>query len=341
MEAIIREQQINAEQPTNTVQTEYLYYDPMFVPTKFGMNNIGAICWCNSLIQLMLGLSSVNRTLLQCENDLKDNPFACEYIKVLKATLPNSPDYPQPDTKQLVSASAAILGGFLARLKQLGRNLNIGAGQECVDEAFTLFIDMLGCSQVEKLFSNVYELIITCKTCQKRVSSVRDKSYRIQLFTNVRLEDQEKFCRFLKIHPSECDYYKCDECGEAMTKFFRAEKLKMLREVVVIIFNKFQMKDNRWFPAELSFRALGDKPPLKYKLVGKIEHSGNRFGGHYWAQSLRDGSWYRLNDTSVSPGDPTPTPGTFMVAYHIVDPEESEAGVDSLISNFDTLRLGV
>jgi ubiquitin C-terminal hydrolase len=87
----------------------------------------------------------------------------------------------------------------------------------------------------------------------------------------------------LKIHPSEHDYYKCDECGERMVKFYRAERLKMLREIVVIIFNKFQSKENRWFPQELSFKAKDGKPSLKYKLVGKIEHSGNASSGHYWA----------------------------------------------------------
>jgi len=320
MEAIIKEQQQGTEHPTGQQTADYLYYNSSFVPTKFGMNNVGAICWCNSMIQLMLSLPSVNQTLLECEEELKDNAFASEYIKVLRATLPNSPELPPVDTSRLAAASAAILGGFLTRVRTECKNLNISSSQECADEAFTLFIDMLGCPRVEKLFSNVYELIITCKTCQKRVSSVRDKSYRIQLFTNVHLEDQEKFCRFLKIHPSECDYYKCEKCGEIMSKFFRAEKLKMLREVVVIIFNKFQMKDNRWFPQELIFRARDNKPPLKYKLVSIIEHSGTRFGGHYWVQSFRDGSWCRLNDSSVTLGDPNPTSATFMIAYHLVEP---------------------
>lgn len=302
---------------------EYCYYDPKFVPTKFGMNNIGAICWCNSIIQLMLGLPSVNRVLLECEEELRDNVFACEYIKVLKATLPNSSDYPPVDTTALASASASILGAFMTQLKLRGFNLNMGVSQECVDEAFTLFIDMFGCPRLERLFSNVYELIINCTGCQKKVSSIRDKSYRIQLFTNVQLINQEKFCTFLRIHPSECDFYKC-ECGEKMAKFYRAERLKMLREVVVIIFNKFQNKDNRWFPQELIFNARNGRPPLKYRIAGKVEHSGSRFGGHYWAQSLRDDKWYRLNDSSVTDGESQPNASTFMVAYHIVDPDVTD-----------------
>lgn len=125
----------------------------------------------------------------------------------------------------------------------------------------------------------------------------------------------------MRIHPSECEYFKCD-CGEKMVKFYRAEKLKMLREVVVIIFNKFQMKDNRWFPQELTFGAKGGST-LNYRLVGKIEHSGTRFGGHYWAQSFRGKSWTRLNDSGVTVGNSAHSSDTFMVAYHIVDPLEA------------------
>lgn len=319
----------------NKVVGEYIYYDSTFVPTKFGMNNTGAICWCNSIIQLMLGLPSMNRVILECEEELRDNMFAREYIKLLKNILPNSPEFPPINTAQLAGSSAAILAAFMHQLRVRDFKLNMGFNQECVDEAFTLFIDMFGCTRLERLFSNVYELGVTCTGCKKKVSAVRDKSYRIQLFTSVKLADPETFCSFLKIHPSECDYFKCegiDGCGTIMTKFFRAERLKMLREIVVIIFNKFQTKDNRWFPQELRFRAKEHKPDLVYHLCGKIEHSGNRFGGHYWAQSLREGEWYRLNDTSVSRGEPEPSASTFMVAYHLVPPVENipNAGVDVL-----------
>ncbi|SIP85975.1 Ubiquitin carboxyl terminal hydrolase [Pacmanvirus A23] len=297
---------------------EYQYYVKEFIPDEFGLHNTGAICWFNSLLQMMLGLPSVNRTLLECEQSLTKNVFAQEYIKLLKASLTNQ----QIDKSTLAAASHSILRGFISQLKQKNMSFNIGYNQECADEAFTLFIDLLDCPQVEKLFSNVYELIIKCKHCQQDVSSIRDKSYRIQLFTRVKLESQEKFCTYLKIHPSECDYYKCEKCGETMTKFNRAERLRVLREVVVIVFDKFHTKDNRWFPQELQFNAAGGKSPLKYKIVGKIEHSGTMNGGHYWAHSLRGDNWQCLNDTSVRPGSSNPTPSTFMVAYHLVSPDE-------------------
>lgn len=311
----------------NTQVQDYYYYDPAYVPIKFGMQNTGAICWFNSLLQMMLGLPALNRTLLECESELKSNPFATEYIKVLKASgvggsegSQSSLSHKNPlNSASLLPASAAILGALLIRTRQKGIRMNMGVGQECADEGFITFIEMLDCPQVERLFSNVYELIIECKGCKKKVSSIRDKSVRIQMFTQVPLETKEKFCTYLRIHPSEHDYFKCD-CGHLMTKFYRAEKLKMLREIVVIMFNKFITKDVRWFPQELIFKGR-DNRDLNYRLVGKIEHSGTRLSGHYWAHSFRDGEWVCLNDSGVSAGNSAPSANTFMVCYHLVRPD--------------------
>jgi len=301
---------------TKKEDDEYYYYDPELVPVPFGLNNIGAICWFNSLLQVMLGLPSVNRTLLENKKELTGNVFASEYIHLLESILPNNPDVDIVDVDTLMPASAAILRAFQIQLKKMGKSHIIGDGQECTDEGFTLFIEALNCPAVERLFSNAYELSITCTGCGKKVSTIRDKSFRIQMFTPVMLKTEADFCKWIIVHPSEVDRFKCD-CGTVMTKFFRTEKLKMLREVVIVIFNKFQSKENRWYPKTLEFPAK-NKTKLRYRMVGKVEHAGTRFGGHYWAHSLRDGDFKRLNDSSVGIGNNEPTSETFMVAYHLV-----------------------
>jgi uncharacterized UBP type Zn finger protein len=291
---------------------QYYYYDPALAPEGFGLNNTGSICWFNSLLQMLLGLPALNRTILECETELSSNKLAKEYIKLLKATTGGSTGQ-QTDT---AGASATILEAFILRARQLKIRVNMGAGQECADEGFVTFIELLKCKQVDRVFSNVYELIIDCTGCKRQVSTVRDEAFRIQLFTQVPLETKDLFCTFLRVHPSEVDYYRCD-CGSTMTKFFRTEKLKMLREIVVIVFNKFITKEVRWFPQQLTFKSR-EGPNLEYELVSKIEHAGTRMSGHYWAHSLRNGKWLCFNDSSVSAGSPYPSANTFLVAYHLV-----------------------
>lgn len=304
---------------TNDVP-EYIYYDPIFVPGAFGFNNTGAICWGNSMIQFMLGMSSINQILLEQENNLAGNPFATEYIKLLKQIAPNTSEgcrVDMIDPSTLAAASSRILVAMIKRMQVKGFKLNMGLGEECADEAFTMFVDMLGCHRVERLLTNIYEMSIRCSTCKKVVSATRDKMYRVPMFTPVRIVTEEVFSAWIRNHPSPHDCFKC-ECGAVMLNFNRQERLKKISEVLVIIFNKFQEKGKRWFPQRVSFPSTTG-PNLNYELVGKIEHSGSMNGGHYWAQTFRDDAWTCLNDNATpSIGSSEPTANTFMIAYHLV-----------------------
>ncbi len=301
--------------------SDYVYYDTEYVPDPFGLNNTGVICWLNSLLQVLLSCSALNKVLLECEAEFKGNEFAREYIRLVRAIVPNRPEDEPIDPAKFGHASANILNAFMKQLRSKNLAFAIGASQECADEAFTLFVDLFDHPKVSKLFSNVYELSITCKNCGDVVSSMRDKTYKINLFCQKKLDTQDIFCQYIRVHPSELDYYKCEKCEQVMTRSHRIEKLKMLREIVVITFNKFHSKDNRWFPESLVFNAKGGGA-LHYRLIGQIEHGGNMYSGHYYANALRGNKFKRFNDSFVGDAATGPTPLTYMVVYHIVDAEE-------------------
>lgn len=300
---------------------KYEYYDPAYVPGLFGFNNTGAICWMNSLLQFLLGLPSINKVLLENEDSLAGNVLASRYIRFLKQILPNDNrgiKSDELDPSMLANASSEILTAFLQRLKTKKINIKMGTSEECANEGFVLFIDMLGCPKVEKLLLTRYEISFECPQCHKDMFRAVDKSYQIEMFTRVRIETETDFTNWLKIHPEEGDTYRCESCGHCVGKFNKQKQLKRMSEIVIIVFNKYQEKDKRWFPQHLEFPMIGGGL-LEYKLVGKIEHSGTMHGGHYWAQSFRDDDWAKLNDNSLpSLGNSQPTPETYMIAYHLM-----------------------
>lgn len=295
--------------------SDYKLYNRNYIPPPFGLYNTGVICWFNSILQVLLSCTSLNETLLERENEFTNNEFAFEYIRLVRALVPAIPDK-TINTERLMSASTNILKGMMRQMEKKGIKFKFGSSQECADEAFTLIIDLFDNPYVSRLFSNVYELTIKCQFCSKNVSQIRDKSYKINLFNERILDSAEMFSTYIRIHPSELDYYKCEFCKQVMIKTHRIEKLKMLREIVVITFNKFYSKSERWFPETLEF-ASKNGSVLRYGIVGQIEHGGTMNGGHYYSIAMRD-NVYRFNDSSVSNSRFLPTPLTYMVVYHLL-----------------------
>ncbi len=288
----------------------YVLYEPEFIPPGFGLQNTGAICWFNSLLQMMLGLPGLNQVLLDNEESLSQNKFASEYIKILRAAFATT-----ITPAQLARAGSALLGTMMITAREKNISMNFTGGQECADEGLVKFVELIDCEQVTKLFRNVYELIIECPACSKTVSTIRDKSIRISLATKIKFKNEKTFCDFIRAHPSPVDWYNCD-CGHKMLNFNRREKLRSLGEIVIIMLDKFDEKIINWFPSQLAFKSTNGTR-LVYKLAGKIEHSGSRHSGHYTAHTIRGGKWSCINDSYISAGNPNPTAQTFIIAYHM------------------------
>ncbi len=288
---------------------QYLTYDDRFVPSATGFNNTGVICWCNSILQSLLSCSSLNQVVLTHESEFT-NRFALAYIDLLKAMLQG---------RDTLRGSSNILMEFIQRLRERQMVFSIGSSQECVHEAYTLFIDLFESSRVNTLFSTNYMYTIECDTCHKTVSSMRDNAFYIEMFDSAtdQFTTEKEFRDWILFHMTEHDEYTCEHCGKKMIKFLRKEQLRMLREIVVLVFNKFYTKYTKWFPKTLEFPSLPRPNTLKYRQVAQIEHSGGMNGGHYYAVGMRDSQDYQFNDSLVGVSPLGPTAGTFMVFYHM------------------------
>lgn len=326
-------------------------YDTEYAAPPIGFTNTGVMCWFNSLLQMLLGVSAFNQCVLDERQWLSDNPLAAAYIRLAEAILPNSGEYDPEDLGRFSGCSLEILHGLTAACP--GANLDFG--QQCASEGFTRFIESMCSKPVDEIFMNAYKQTITCTACNNVVSSTRDIGNYIRvpptknMATQAEIDawnvhvsglipdhpdrdvianfrSQAEFQRWIHKHDSCVRSYQCDKCSKTHGVIKRTEMLALVMDAIVLSFDRQNPIDPTWFPSELAFRSSDHIHIHKYALVGRICWSGSFSihggvpvsSGHYWAHSLREGVWRCLNDSSVTPGSPHPDPYTFMVVYHYV-----------------------
>lgn len=291
----------------------YYFYDKGYLPPNFGLANNGSICWWNSLLQTLLSLPAFNKLAIDLAGEATTSALFASYVKSFHQLLTS----PRENNS---SVSATLLGPFVYEAKKQKKNIDLGS-QEGTTNGFCVFLELLNNNDVYRVFNNKYEQEIVCPKCSEITSIISDKSPLINIYDNPMLDSQEAFERYILFHQSEVDELTCEKCGEKSFKVRRSEKLKMLREIIVISFPKGSRQ--RYYPFELNFLSKDDKV-LNYRLVAQIEHSGSynprthQSGGHYFARVLRKNGWIGANDSSIFPTKPTPHCGVHMVFYHLV-----------------------
>lgn len=307
----------------------YLRYNTKYIPAKSGFQNIGAICWWNSLVQSLLSCTSFNEYMSTNKQRFIDNKnkLALAYIALLEKLIVTGTD---PVSNDASLGSIHLMNGYIHEVRtQKEKRKKIPNGMEGVQDYFNDFLDLLDDPGVERLFNNKYEYIMRCEHCKNIVVNKRNdaKDTFIEIPRDTRkFKSRSDFCDWVRSHYEIVDEYKCDKCKQVTKNFVRVENLRMLREIIVV-FNKWKTNVARWLPRYLQFPALGGTK-LTYKLVSQIEHSGvtrtlaggsfmMASGGHYYCHALRD-RYYTFNDSSVSEVDPKPTEKTTVLFYHLM-----------------------
>jgi hypothetical protein len=315
--------------PATNTPNEYLIYDPSFVPVPRGLANPGVLCWLNSLIQFFLSLPAMTRVLLSHRGEMIGNIFATTYISMVEAAM-------SKDAERFSTSSKAILVAFQRRATEMNVKVNM-VQQECTNEGFVLFISMFGCPSLERLFLAVYQTTLTCTSCGSVKTTPRDDAPFIEVFTRVKLDTERIFCEYLRVHPRELDGWRCEQCNHVAKTVISVEKLMALREIVVVVFNKYHLRENRWFPDKLMFNSDVPGVRLQYALVGILDHSGNMHSGHHRARGRRcdqgpgvtstiaSGSvattgWFQFDDSFVTTIEPSPSETVYMIVYHMIKP---------------------
>jgi ubiquitin C-terminal hydrolase len=301
----------------------HITYDTKLELSPFGLQNSGCICYFNALMQSLLGCTSLTHVLLRRKDVINKNNLTKMYNKMLIDL------FEKKKTKQLKTAMVQKWGPiiwteFVKILRSQGKKF--GNGQEDSSEGFTWFIEALDHSAIDRLFRHRYSVKITCTKCNKVCSSKMDEPYIVEIYkTDVpTIESSEIKERWLKdpLNKWMCENkppidngLSCKYCKTKSEKI-QINSIRMVPEIIVLQFKKYDKKWNMSFPNELYFN--GGSEPHKYKIISQVEHSGGINGGHYWSRSLRDKKVFMLNDSGVSPSKFSPAVETYMVFYHIM-----------------------
>jgi ubiquitin C-terminal hydrolase len=292
-----------------------------------GLTNIGSICYLNSFIQSLMSCTSITNFFLTHEKKfiLEENNVAIEYIKLLKL-VKNVKSY-----NDIINPSGVFREIILATKKKFP-NKQFGRGQEDSGEVLTLFLDAIDSEELYTYFMYKYAVKIWCLTCVKQISDTMDESCILEIpsyFDGMDdnsddIKKMDPLNSYILQYISILDDYTCPHCK--LQKCCRIYQLARSPEIITIMFNKYFTKTNIKFPTMLSFPSLNDSV-IEYKIVSKIEHSGNQNHGHYWTHCFRTGEpkniyednskgMYCLNDKTISQGTSEPTQNSYLVFYH-------------------------
>ena len=223
-------------------------YNKKFVSYPFGLNNSGAICWFNSLIQSLLSCSSFNELCIS-NDTYKQNAVINEYLIILKYGLNLTADNRNVFTGQNHSNIIRLIKQKQSKSKS---RIKLGSGQQDADEGLKLLIDTINDKDVLGLFQIRYRAQIYCALCKNIHHSnpgIGDPNFTVEIAMDVFHDTKEEehaniIQKYIIQHNEYIDNnYVCTFCKKTGHKIKMA-KIKMIPEVLILLFKKYTNEIN-------------------------------------------------------------------------------------------------
>ena len=297
----------------NSVNIKHLTYPYGFV------NFTGAACWLNSMIQAVLGCSTINQIAVED----KETKLAEMYSIIIKK-------YENPDNNEIFRLQQIMTN--LSDNKEVTQNVN---NQNDPTEFIQLFIEGLGKKILDKCVHTVKSTI----SCSR--DGIVDHQHIKRdngVLVPIALNHMSDITRYLKSHTEELEY-RCDKFQQTSDKI-RLLQLSHASEILIIMVKNYLYtgsQSNVKYPRELHFNKSNDGGKWVYTVMSVVEHHGIKDvrqliaskggGGHYTCTSRRKNinggvGIYNLNDSSVTQVNDFPdSPNVCIIVYsrHSVD----------------------
>ena len=323
--------------------SELEVYDAAAALAPFGLANLGANCYMNSLLQALVSCTAFTQAVLRHREYLAQTAtgravfeFVAYWRRAGAATATGG-----------AGASATVLAALGADLAARAPSVRFGYGQESSSEALVLLLDMMAPapagavapvlpsgvpssydSPITQLFIHRYCCTMHCRQCGGKVSSNSDFAVNFNLFAkefDTPVSTPAQFAEQLRNSSQAISDYACPVC-KAPTSAVRQYQLAMVPEILFCMFNQYMEHTRHYFPLALSLPAKAGGA-FDFRLVAQVEHSGTRHAGHYWARALRridapapdlsHETVCRISDSSVGRAAFEPTTETYIAVFHI------------------------
>ena len=302
-----------------------------------GLNNIGATCYMNSVLQSFYHVIDLTNELIKLKNiDERKMPMTSAYLEVINELTFNKEKSISPIKFKIMISNNELFEGIGANdaksltlyiLETLNEEFN-GNNLRITNENLLNKIRNLNGKETEnivKVFNTQYNSIIAdlfygLKMTTYKCLTCNDCPADYQLFNIINLSIEQTFIEMkkkeLKVDILEClkveqkpKYFNgdnqlfCDKCnkmvdGESKNRIYIPPK-------IMILFldrgfnNSFRCEVT--FPEILNMKEFADIDGGEYHLIGVIEHLGpSSNSGHFIATCKHfDGNWYLFSDSTI------------------------------------------
>ena len=273
-----------------------------------GFTNIGAICWFNSMLQLLISSKYIIKSILD-DNKENKNKLLIEFQNFLICYTSNS---------LTQNNSIKLLHVFLHEVKEKHPKSVLNyLTQQSASEGMTFFLDMLNSKSLNNILTHITEESIICKQTKEVISSKKNVNNQFMLFnTNDLIKRGLPDTILCSQDNLEEDFVPENYKKDINKQYKRVYILKYIPEVIIISLNKYIQKNNIILPEVFKIPHVNGSDMI-YNKKAEIDHLGVLGGGHYISRVLRQDKVFLFNDNIYSDSELKTNRNTYITLYEL------------------------